>query len=58
MLMNASNRLPALVSILAPLDLSAVVNYVTKLFVNDGVVDAAIAGGSGSGNYQISINGG
>ncbi|MDG2431867.1 T9SS type B sorting domain-containing protein [Flavobacterium sp.] len=50
--------IPALVSILAPLDLSAIVTTLPSCNVNDGVVDATVSGGSGSGNYQFSIDGG
>ena len=49
---------PALVSILAPLDLSAVVTTLPTCTVNDGVVDAAVTGGSGSGNYRFQIDSG
>jgi hypothetical protein len=40
------------------LDLSAIVKALPSCNVDNGVVEALLSGGSGSGNYQFSIDGG
>ncbi|NRS87943.1 gliding motility-associated-like protein [Flavobacterium sp. 7E] len=48
----------ALFSILAPLDLQVVISALPSCDFNIGVVDATVTGGSGTGNYRFTIDGG
>ncbi|MBE0392147.1 T9SS type B sorting domain-containing protein [Flavobacterium sp. PL002] len=50
--------IPALVSILAPLDLQVVISALPSCDFNDGIVVATVTGGSGTGNYRFTIDGG
>ncbi|NRT14507.1 gliding motility-associated-like protein [Flavobacterium sp. 28A] len=50
--------IPALVSILAPLNLQAIATTLPSCDTNNGVINATVTGGSGTGNYRFTIDGG